>query len=144
MPYPALEAFDAPNGDFACVKRPRSNTPLQALTALNEPIFVECARGLAGRVLQERGSSPGEKTDAARLTYAFRLCVGRKPEKAEVSVLANMLARQRRRFAAPEAKPDELLSGGAALPAGVAPAEAAAWVALARVLLNLDETMTRE
>ncbi len=138
VPYPALEAFDAPNGDFACVKRARSNTPLQALTALNEPLFVECARGLAGRVLREAA------TDETRLERAFRLCVGRRPEKAEAQVLANMLAKERKRFASPGAKPEELLAGGPALPVGRAPAEAAAWVAVARVLLNLDETMTRE
>jgi hypothetical protein len=138
VPYPALEAFDAPNGDFACVKRPRSNTPLQALTALNEPLFVECARGLTGRVLREAES------DEMRLERAFRLCVGRRPEKAEAAVLAKMLAKERKRFTAPGAKPEELLTGGPALPVGSAPAEAAAWVAVARVLLNLDETMTRE
>jgi hypothetical protein len=137
VPYPALEAFDAPNGDFACVKRPRSNTPLQALTALNEPLSVECARGLAGRLLREAA------TDEARLERAFRLCLGRKPKKAEEEVLANMLAKQRARFTATGAKPEELLAGGPPLPES-APAEAAAWVAVARVLLNLDETMTRE
>jgi hypothetical protein len=142
VPYPALQAFDAPNGDFACVKRARSNTPLQALTALNEPVFVECARGLAGRVLAARHGS-GVNADETALRRAFRLCVGRKPEKAEVEVLKDMLARQRRRFAT-AAKPGDLLSGGPALPANVPPAEAAAWVAVARVLLNLDETMTRE
>jgi hypothetical protein len=139
VPYPALQAFDAPNGDFACVKRPRSNTPLQALTALNEPIFVECARGLAGRALEARRGA-----DEAGLTAAFRLCVGRKPEKVEQDILKDLLARERRRFALADAKPGDLLAGGPALPADVAPAEAAAWVALARVLLNLDETMTRE
>jgi hypothetical protein len=139
VPYPALQAFDAPNGDFACVKRPRSNTPLQALTALNEPVFVECARGLAGRALEARRG-----TDEAGLTAAFRLCVGRKPEKAELEVLKDMLARQRRHFGSADAKPGDLLAGGPALPAEVPPAEAAAWVAVARVLLNLDETMTRE
>jgi hypothetical protein len=137
VPHPALQAFDAPNGDFACVKRPRSNTPLQALTALNEPLFVECSRGLAGRMLRE-------PTDAERLTHGFRLCVGRRPEAAEREILAKMLRRQRKRFAAPGAKPEELLAGQPALPAGVDRKEAAAWVAVARVLLNLDETMTRE
>jgi hypothetical protein len=139
VPYPALEAFDAPNGDFACVKRQRSNTPLQALTALNEPIFVECARGLAARVLREAGTG-----DTERLTHAFRLCVSRQPQKEELAVLAKMLTRQRKRFAATGAKPEELLAGEPVLPASVARAEAAAWVAVARVLLNLDETMTRE
>jgi hypothetical protein len=139
VPYPMLQTFDAPNGDFACVKRSRSNTPLQALTALNEPIFLECARGLASRTLTEGG-----KTDAERLTYAFRLCVARKPSQAELEVLAEMLARQRRRFAVPGAKPEELLAGRPELPRSVLPADAAAWVTVARVLLNLDETITRE
>src|SRR5207302_2151099 len=74
IPYPALQAFDAPNGDFACVRRSRSNTPLQALTALNEPIFMECAQALGRKALAEGGA-----TDADRLTYAFRRCVARRP-----------------------------------------------------------------
>jgi hypothetical protein len=140
IPYPALEAFDAPNGDFACVKRARSNTPLQALVGLNEPVSVECARGLAGRVLRESGN-----TDEQRLEYAFRLCVARKPAPGEAAELAGLLAKERRRFAAAGARPGELLGAGPA--AGlkdVPPAEAAAWVAVARVLLNLDETITKE
>ncbi len=72
LPYPGLQTFDAPNGDFACVRRPRSNTPLQALMTLNEPIFVESSRALALKALTEGGA-----TDAERLTYAFRRCVSR-------------------------------------------------------------------
>ena len=72
-PYPALQTFDAPNGDFSCVRRARSNTPLQALTTLNEPLFLECARALAWRTV-----TAGAR-DAERLTYAFRRCLGRKP-----------------------------------------------------------------
>jgi hypothetical protein len=139
VPYPMLQAFDAPNGDFACVKRTRSNTPLQALTALNEPISLECAQGLAGRVLREGGAS-----DAQRLEYAFRLCVARKPSADETEVLTRMLDRQRRRFAASDAKPGDLLGENRNLFANVSGPEAAAWVSVARVLLNLDETITRE
>jgi hypothetical protein len=138
VPYPALQVFDSPNGDFACVKRPRSNTPLQALTALNEPVFVESARGLAGRAMREAA------TDEARLARAFRLCVARQPSAEELSVLKDTLDRQRRRFAEPGAKPADLLAGPPELPKDVAAAEAAAWVAVARVLLNLDETITKE
>jgi hypothetical protein len=138
IPYPALQAFDAPNGDFACVKRARSNTPLQALTALNEPIFVECAKGLANRVLTEA------TTDTDRLTRAFRLCVARPPSKQELTVLTEMLERQRQRFAGRDAKPAELLAGTPELPKDIPAPEGAAWVALARVLLNLDETITKE
>ena len=67
-PYPVLQAFDAPNGDFACVRRARSNTPLQALATLNEPLFVESARALALRTLHD-----GARTDPIVLSYAFRL-----------------------------------------------------------------------
>jgi hypothetical protein len=139
VPYPPLQAFDAPNGDFACVRRARSNTPLQALTALNESVFVESARGLAARVLKHGGES-----DAAKLTRAFRLCVARKPTDAERAVLTRLLAKERQRFAAKDAKPAELLGDVRDFPKAVPPPEAAAWVAVARVLLNLDETMTKE
>ncbi|MFO0879708.1 MAG: PSD1 and planctomycete cytochrome C domain-containing protein [Gemmataceae bacterium] len=138
VPYPALQTFDAPNGDFACVKRTRSNTPLQALTALNEPVFLESARGLAGRILTEGA------TDRERLIRAFRLCLVRPPSDEEVGVLTELLQKQRARFATAGARPDELLAGGPAMPPGVVPAEAAAWVSVARVLLNLDETITKE
>src|SRR5207249_8941664 len=71
VPYPALQTFDAPNGDFSCVRRVRSNTPLQALTTLNEPVFLEAARALALKTVQEK------KTDEERLAFAFRRCLAR-------------------------------------------------------------------
>jgi hypothetical protein len=116
VPYPMLQAFDTPNGDFACVRRVRSNTPLQALTSLNEPLFVECALALGARALKEGGD-----TDARRVEYLFRLCTGRPPAARESAVLLEFLAKQAGR------------SGGID-----------AWTALARVLLNLDETITKE
>ncbi len=138
VPYPALQVFDAPNGDFACVKRPRSNTPLQALTSLNEPMFIECARGLAGRVLRDKS------TDEERLIQAFRLCVARPPSSAELSILKDILERQRVRFQNQPAQAKELLAEGPAIDGSISRPEAAAWVAVARVLLNLDETITKE
>jgi hypothetical protein len=129
LPYPALQAFDAPNGDFACVRRSRSNTPLQALTGLNEPIFVECARALGAKALADGGA-----TDAERLTYAFRRCVARRPSAEESAELLALLKKEKERFAKP----------GAKLPAGVTSADAAAWAVVSRVLLNLDETVTKE
>ncbi len=89
-----LQAFDAPNGDFSCVRRSRSNTPLQALTTLNEPIFMDCARALAARTLTEGG-----KSDAERLTYAFRLCVSRPPDDGEKATLTALLGKERKRIA---------------------------------------------
>jgi hypothetical protein len=143
VPYPALEAFDAPNGDFACVRRSRSNTPLQALTALNEPLFVECAQALGLRVLTEGG-----RTDAERLTYAFRRCLSRQPTAEESAELLGLLAKQKKRFAQSGAKPLEVAATDPEhpprLPAGATAADLAAWTVVSRVLLNLDETITRE
>jgi hypothetical protein len=142
VPYPMLQAFDAPNGDFACVRRTRSNTPLQALTTLNEPIFLECARALAMRTLREGGCS-----DSDRLVYAFRRCVSRFPTEPERSTLLELLGRQTKRFERPTAKPWDLAANDTTkppeLPPGVTPARLAAWTAVARVLLNLDETITK-
>ncbi|HLJ10004.1 MAG TPA: PSD1 and planctomycete cytochrome C domain-containing protein [Planctomycetaceae bacterium] len=143
VPYPALQAFDAPNGDFSCVRRTRSNTPLQALTSLNEPIFLECARGLALRTLSEGGGS-----DRERLTFAFRRCVARPPTDHEATALLGLLGRQLQRFGDGKHNPWDLAAADPehppALPAGTSPAQLAAWTAVSRVLLNLDETITKE
>ena len=143
VPFPMLQAFDAPNGDFACVRRTRSNTPLQALTTLNEPIYMECARALALRTLAEGG-----KSDSDRLVYAFRRCMARTPTEPEIAIVHDLLRRQTERFEKPRSKPWDLAVNDPAkppsLPAGVTPAQLAAWTAVSRVLLNLDETITKE
>jgi len=90
-PYPLLATFDAPNGDFSCVRRLRSNTPLQALTTLNETLFVECAQALARQALEHGGS-----TDAERVAYAFRRVLGRVPTGDEHKVLLGLLNAQSR------------------------------------------------
>jgi mono/diheme cytochrome c family protein len=143
VPYPALQAFDAPNGDFSCVRRTRSNTPLQALTSLNEPVFLECARALAQCTVKDGGA-----TDAERLAFAFRRCITRPPTGKESTVLLAMLAKQTERFADGKHNPWELAAADPEhppeLPGGATPAQLAAWTALSRVLLNLDETITKE
>jgi hypothetical protein len=143
VPYPVLQTFDAPNGEFACVRRVRSNTPLQALAAMNEPLFLECARALALKTLECGGSS-----DAERLSYAFRRCTSRVPDEKESAALLSLLGKQTDRFSQPEAKPWDLAAGDPAnppaLPDGVTPSQAAAWTAVCRVILNLDETITKE
>ena len=143
IPYPVLQTFDAPNGDFACVRRSRSNTPLQALMTLNEPVFVECARNLAIQTLRLGGS-----TDADRLHYAFRRCVSRLPSEMEEKELLALLRKQTDRFEKPGAKPWDLAAVDPKypprLPNGITAAQAGAWTILARVLLNLDETITKE
>ncbi len=142
MPDPALGAFDAPNGDTACVRRPRSNTPLAALTSLNEPIFVEAAQGLALRILREGGA-----TDDARADYAYRLCTARPIRPVEREKVAALLAETRRRLAEGWMNAREIATGDPAkfpdLPTGTVPQDAAAWTVVARVLLNLDETLTK-
>jgi hypothetical protein len=143
VPYPMLQTFDAPNGDASCVRRVRSNTPLQALMTLNEPVFLDCARSLALRTLSDGGA-----TDMERIVYAFRRCVARPPTSAEKEEVLKLLSKQQERFARPDAKPWELAAGDQAhppqLPKGVRPAQAAAWTVVARALLNLDETITKE
>ncbi len=141
--YPALQTFDAPNGDFSCVRRVRSNTPLQALTTLNETVFLECARALALRTVKEGG-----KSDADRLTYAFRRCLSRTPTETESAALLGLFQRQTQRFSQEGAKPWEFAADNPkkppTLPEGTTPAQLAAWTAVGRVLLNLDETITKE
>jgi len=140
-PYPMLQTFDAPNGDFSCVKRSRSNTPLQALTTLNEPIFMDCARALAARALREGG-----KSDAERLTYAFRLCVSRPPDDFEKATLIALLGKERKRIADGVLSAVEVVTGKKDSPqsGGLRADDLAAYTILARVLLNLDETITKE
>jgi hypothetical protein len=138
-----LQTFDAPNGDIACVRRSRSNTPLQALTVLNEPIFLECARALGLDALNQGG-----ETDDERLVHAFRRCVARAPTDAERQTLLGLLERQKAHFGSGERDPWALAANDPANPpalrAGAMPADAAAWTAVARVLLNLDETISKE
>ncbi|MEJ7618698.1 MAG: PSD1 and planctomycete cytochrome C domain-containing protein [Pyrinomonadaceae bacterium] len=95
VPYPMLQNFDAPVGDMSCVRRSRSNTPLQALTTLNEPLFLESARALARRAIREGGP-----TDTQRIAYAFRLCLGRRPTPPESAELLRLLHTQKKRFVA--------------------------------------------
>lgn len=142
MPDPAMSSLDAPNGDFSCSRRVRSNTPLAALTSLNEPIFVEAARALALRVLREGGSD-----DEQRSEYAFLLCVARQPTAAEKAALHQLLTSRRQRLAEGWLNVREITTGDPArlpeLPPNSTPLEAAAWTIAARVLLNLDETITK-
>ena len=125
------------------MRRARSNTPLQALTTLNETLFLEAARALALKTLRAGGL-----TDAQRLRYAFRRVLARTPTQAETTELLGLLNRQRARFTAGELNPWNLATNDPdkplRLPKGATMDQLAAWTAVARVLLNLDETMTKE
>ncbi len=135
-PYPGLAGFDCPDGNTTCVQRRTSNTPLQALTLLNNEVFAEAAQAMAARVL---GAKEG---DAARLEWAFRLCAARKPGVTELVRLAELLGATREVY---RGKPEEAKKmAGPRAPKGLSPEEAAAWTAVCRVLLNLDEFLTRE
>jgi hypothetical protein len=132
-----MPTFDAPDANSACTRRVRSNTPLQALTLANDRGFMEFAQGLAVRVLREAPAY-----DTGRMRYAFECVVGREPTDAESQRLLQFLQAQRDEFARNAERAKE--ASAAKLPEGTAPEEAAAWVGLSRVLLNLDEFITRE
>ncbi|MCG8651383.1 MAG: PSD1 and planctomycete cytochrome C domain-containing protein [Pirellulales bacterium] len=137
VPYPMLETFDAVAGNVSCVRRNRSNTPLQALTSLNEPLFLESAKALAVKTLQEGGSS-----DQSRLRYAMRRCVARTPQPEELATLSELLQRQRERIQAGQIDAPAIV--GDLRADAVSTQDLAAWTLVARVLLNLDETITKE
>jgi hypothetical protein len=136
-PFAALVTFDAPSREMACVRRPRSNTPLQALTLLNDVMFVEAARALAGRIMTHEANDM-----TARVEFAFRRCVGRRPDAFEMQRLSDLYAQQLARFEGKAADPLAVL-GLKAAPEGINVNAQAAWVIVASVLLNLDETITK-
>ena len=142
MPDPVLTTFDAPNADFACARRMQSNTPMAALVPLNEPVFVEAARALSLRILREGGGK-----DASRADYGIRLCTGRASQADERQALLDLIEKQRSRLADGWLPIDHVAFGEASvrpdLPEGATPQDAAAWAIGARVLLNLDATLTK-
>jgi hypothetical protein len=136
-PYPMLTTFDTPRFNKTCTRRDRSNTPLQSLTMANDQAMVEVAQALARRLLGQTCEN-----DRQRVQYAFRLCFARLPDEVEFGRLNGYLTDQRETFAA--APDDAAALAGDGLPENVSPVEVAAWVAVARVLINLDEFITRE
>jgi len=136
-PHPALKVFDTPDAFAACTRRLRSNTPLQALTLLNDPAYFEISIGFARRVLKE-----GQGSDARKLNLAFRLCLSRYPDEEETKILASMLQRELAAFAKTPAEAEVMLKGHET--GGLPKSELAAWTMVARVLMNTDETITRE
>jgi hypothetical protein len=137
--HPMLKAFDAPSREECTAERARSDTPLAALTLLNDPTFVEAGRMLAERIMREGGDT---LTD--RMKFAFRLALSRPPDAWERGRLEELWRFNREQYAADEAAAGELLAVGLAetLP-GLDRADWAAWTMVARALLNLHETTTR-
>lgn len=134
-PYPSMAAFDAPNRDVCAVRRGRTNTPLQALVTMNDPVYVEAAQALARRVIKDGGTGMSD-----RAGYALRVCLGRPAKEDEVARLVKLYKAARDHFGANDKKAQEFATTPLGpLPPGVDPVEAASWTAVANVVLNLDE-----
>ncbi|MBO0859136.1 MAG: PSD1 domain-containing protein [Chloracidobacterium sp.] len=140
VPYPSMLVFDSPNGDFSCTRRVRSNTPLQALTTLNDTVFVEAAQALALRVWKDGGPD-----DRSKLIYAFRLCVSREPDQFETKKLLELLVDQQKYFEGNTAAAVYVTTMDLnKIPENIDLSKVAPWTMVARVLLNMDETITKE
>ncbi len=128
-PHPNLLTFDCPDSNVACVKRNRSNTPLAALVTLNNATYVEAAKAFAQRILKE---APQE--DEKRIDHGFRLCVARSPDPTESEAFTDLLANSRSWY---EKHPEDAKNLGG-------DEKIAAWAAMVRIMLNMDEFLTRE
>jgi hypothetical protein len=135
--YPTFMTFDATSREYCTVRRVRTNTPLQALTTLNDEAFFEAARALAGRILKESAAS-----DEARARYGFRLTVSRTPAPAEAQRVVKSFNDHLSRFRN-DPNSAAVVIRGYAVP-GIDPAEQAAWTLVANALLNLDEALTKD
>jgi hypothetical protein len=134
-----MATFDAPNREVCTFARQRTQTPLQSLVLMNDPGFVEAARGLAQRVMREEPSDSGR-----RLLRAFRHTLGRPPAEGELEVLQQTYQRQLSRYREdPDSAQALLKVGETPVPETMPPAELAAMTAVANVLLNLNETITK-
>ncbi len=137
--HPMLKAFDAPSREECTAQRARSNTPVQALTLLNDPTFVEAARVFAARIVREGGHSSAEK-----IAWAYLLAVSRVPDGPIAAELTQVYEQQRLHYQAhPEAARQLIAVGHAPVDEELEPVELAAWTSVARVILNLHETITR-
>jgi mono/diheme cytochrome c family protein len=137
--HPMLRAFDAPSREECTAQRPASNTPLQALALLNDPTFVEAARVFAARIVREGGTA-----DTERVRWAWRAMLTRPPADREAAALVGLYRESRRRYDADRAAARELVRVGLTPPPpDVDAVELAAWTAVGRALLNLNETITR-
>jgi hypothetical protein len=137
-PPPSLQAFDAPSREVSCVRRERTNTPLQALVLLNDEQFVEASRALAERMMREGGAD-----DDARATFGFRAATARVPDAEERGALVELARDAFARYRMDEAAAIELITVGESAPdPSLDRAELAAWTVAASVLFNLDETVS--
>lgn len=137
-PHPNLITFDCPDANLACVERNRSNTPLQALVGLNNALFAEASRAFAKRIL----TLPEIEDEASRLKVAFQMCLARKPSEDELRELTSLWLATRDWYADHPVEAEKLIDAYAV--DGSPPENTAAWIATARIMINLDEFITRE
>lgn len=138
-PYPSMLTFDAPNRNVCTIARPRTNTPLQALVTLNDPVYVEAAQALARRMVKEGGATP-----ESRAAYGFRLCLTRPPQPAETTRLVDLFQKARADYAKNPKEAQQLATEPLGpLPSGMDAVDLAAWTVVGNVLLNLDEVFAK-
>ena len=133
VPYPSMAAFDAPSRETCTLRRKSTNTPIQAFVTLNDPVYVELARALAVRIVEEGGASMDD-----RVRYGLRLCLCREPTHEQVKTLSTLVATSAKGFNDADAK-----RWGGDPPNGVTPSQFAAWVLAANALMNLDGFLTK-
>jgi hypothetical protein len=139
-PPPGLITFDAPDREKCTARRTVTNTPLQALVLMNDPTFIEAARVLAQKTIEEAGADPSK-----RIVYAFRLATARKPDAKEVALLRDLETAELAQYRDNKAAALKLLHvGDSGYDAKLDPAELAAWTTVTSAILNLDETITKE
>jgi hypothetical protein len=138
-PPPYMSSFDGPSREQFCTRRERSDTPLQALQLMNDVQHFEAARAFAGRIMTEGGSTPGE-----RITFAWRTTLSRLPSAEEIAIVQDDLTKHLAKYQAqPEAAKQAIRNGESPPKPGLPEPELAAWTMVANLVLNLDETVTR-
>jgi hypothetical protein len=138
--HPALVAFDAPTREECTANRTVSNTPMQALVLLNDPVFVEAARAFAERIVRQGGAG-----FESRLRFAYQTAVSREPSPRETGILRQLYHSRRARYSTDRTAAERLVSvGEAPTPRDVDAVEMAAWTSVARAILNMHEMITRE
>jgi Protein of unknown function (DUF1553)/Protein of unknown function (DUF1549)/Planctomycete cytochrome C len=139
VPYPSMAVFDAPSREICAIRRVRTNTPLQSLVTLNDPVYVEAAQALARRIVRDGGA-----TDSSRARHGLELCLGRPPRPAQIEPLVALYTKEYERYSKnPSAATSLATNPIGPLPAGMEPADVAAWTTVANVLLNLDSVLTK-
>ena len=134
-----MATFDAPNREVCTVRRGRTNTPLQALVTLNDPVYIEAAQALARKIVASGGATPAD-----RARYGFRTTLARPPQEAELARLVTLYEQSLAKFSQNAAEAKRLATDPLGPePAGTNVAELAAWTVVSNVLLNLDETLMK-